>query len=257
MHLHAIENGTGFPVVLLHGLFGNARNLNAIQKPLAGKFRTISLDLRNHGDSPHHPMMNYATMAEDVAETLRDMAVPTCAVVGHSMGGKVAMRLALTRPALVARLAVLDIAPVTYPPAFRDYARAMQALLLTADTMRASALQTLAATIPDAGIRAFLLQNLAFDGPVPHWRIGLSEIAGALPDVEAWPATAGTFSGPTLFAAGEKSDYITADSRPVIREMFPHAQFVRIRGAGHWVHADAPEAVAAILMDFLAGLQNL
>ncbi len=251
MRLNAIENGAGTPVVFLHGLFGNARNLAGVQRPLADRYRTIALDLRNHGDSPHHAEMTYATMADDVAETLRDLSVQNCVLVGHSMGGKVAMRLALTNPDLVAQLAVLDIAPITYSPAFRSYASAMQTLHPATGATRADLHAALATSVPDAGIRAFLMQNINFSANPPRWKIGLNEIAAALPEIESWPAVEGTYTGPTIFLAGEKSDYITLESRPVIQQLFPAARFVRIRNAGHWVHADAPDAVSATLAAFI------
>lgn len=253
MILNAQITGSGTPVVLLHGLFGAAANLGAVARPLSATHQVITMDLRNHGSSPHAAGMDYADMAQDVADTLRDAAVGPAAVIGHSMGGKVAMRLALDRPDIVSRLGVLDIAPVTYGPNFRGFAAAMQGLKLHAGLTRAQADADLAPDVPEAGIRAFLLQNLRF-GAQPAWRIGLDAIATAMPAIEGWADTPDQppFTGPALFLSGARSDYVRDEYRPAIRRLFPAARFVRVRDAGHWVHADAPVAVTDTLRAFLA-----
>ena len=157
MRLDVIEAGEGAPLVLLHGLFGQAGNFGAVQKVLAGNGRRVlALDLRNHGASPHAAGMDYAAMAADVAETLRALGAAPADVVGHSMGGKVAMMLALAHPGVVSRLVVVDIAPVAYPPAFRPYAEAMQALPLAPGLTRKAADAALATAVPSAGVRGFL-----------------------------------------------------------------------------------------------------
>jgi esterase len=252
MILHAEEAGRGEPLVLLHGLFGAAQNFGAAQRRLAARFRVLALDLRNHGASPHHPDMSYEAMAGDVLETLADRAALPCALMGHSMGGKVAMRASLARPEAVSRLVVSDIAPAAYPPAFRSYAAAMQAVPLAPGLTRGQADAALAGAVPDAGIRAFLLQNLR-PGSSPQWRIGLAEIAAALPEIEGWDAPHGAqYRGPTLFVSGARSDYIRIEHRPAIRALFPAARFVAVKDAGHWVHAENLEGFLAVLTGFLA-----
>lgn len=252
MILHAITAGQGQPVALLHGLFGAASNLGAIQRHLAPRYRAIALDLRNHGQSPHAAIMSYAAMAADVKETLESLDAWPAAVIGHSMGGKTAMRLALDHPELI-KLMVMDIAPVTYPPGFRAFASAMQQIGIAESLTRAAADRMLAPVVADPGIRAFLLQNLRF-GPQAGWRIGLDAIAAALPGIEAWEAPAGAhYDGPALFAGGARSDYIPPEYRPAIRALFPAAKFVTIKNAGHWLHADNPAATAQLAADFLAG----
>ena len=252
MILNLGETGQGAPVVLLHGLFGAGGNFAGIARRLAAGFRVLSPDLRNHGSSPHSPAMAYAGMAEDVLETLARHGTGPAAVVGHSMGGKVAMQLALLHPGAVSRLVVADIAPVPYPPAFRGFAEAMLALPLQPGLTRGAADQALAAAVPDAGVRAFLLSNLR-TGPAPSWRIGLAEVAAALPEIEGWAAPAGTYPGPTLVLRGDRSDYVRPEHRPLFRALFPAARFASLRGAGHWLHADAPEAFAETVRGFLAG----
>lgn len=252
MILHSIEAGTGAPLVLLHGLFGQARNFGQIQRALAQRWRVIALDLRNHGASPHAPDMHYATMADDVLETLAALDALPAAFMGHSMGGKVAMRAALLRPACVSRLLVSDIAPVVYSPRNHPVVAAMQAVVLHGKLTRAEADAALAEVVPEAPVRAFLLQNLRF-GPHPAWRIGLAEIADALPDIEGWDAPAeARYPGRTLFVAGAHSDFIGAQHRAVIRALFPAARFVTVKHAGHWVHADNPAGFLTVLEAFLS-----
>ena len=250
MILNAVRMGEGGPVVLLHGLFGAASNWGRVQRELAKTHRVIALDLRNHGSSPHDPAISYPIMAADVAETLAAEGVGPVGLVGHSMGGKVAMTLALARPDLVGRLLVADIAPVAYPPHYRTMAAAMQALPLTPGLTRAAANAALEPDAPDPAIRGFLLQSLRF-GDRPAWRIGLDEIAAGLPAIEGWTA-AGTYDGPTLVLRGERSDYVLPEHRALFRALFPAARFATLRGAGHWLHADAPEAFVATVGTFLS-----
>jgi esterase len=246
------ELGSGQPVALLHGLFGSAANFGSVQKRLAERHRVISLDLRNHGASPHAPFMSYPAMAEDVLESLRARNALPCTLVGHSMGGKVAMAAALEAPGAVARLLVADIAPVAYPPLYRGYAEAMAAVKLTAELTRVAADRALAPVVESPAVRAFLLQNLRF-GPQPSWRIGLESIANALPVIEAWPKLdENAYLGQTLFVAGARSDYIKPEHRPIIRELFPAARFAVLKNAGHWLHADNPEGFVSLIEAFMA-----
>ena len=252
MILHGTEAGEGLPLVLLHGLFGSARNFASVQRQFARRFRCIALDLRNHGASPHDPAMSYEAMADDVLDTLAGRAALPAMVLGHSMGGKVAMRLALERPDAARRLIVADIAPVPYKPAFRELAAALQALPLTPGLTRAAADAQLAVAIPDAGLRAFLLQNLRI-GERPGWRMGLREIASALPMIEGWEARDGAiYRGPTLYIAGARSDYIRPEHRPAIGALFPAARFVTVKDAGHWIHAENPVGFVGVVEGFLS-----
>jgi len=258
MILHAAEAGTArngdAPVALLHGLFGSAANFAAIQRRLAGTRRVIAFDLRNHGLSPHDPAMSYADMAADVLESLAALGVERAAIAGHSMGGKVAMQAALLRPDRVGRLIVADISPVRYEPAYRSIADAMLAIPLTPGLTRAAADGALATAVPDAVVRGFLLQNLRF-GPAPAWRIGLREIASNLPGIEGWDAPqGGRYAGPALVLRGERSDYVRPEHRAAIRALFPDARFMSLKGAGHWLHADAPDAFAAVVEAFLQAI---
>jgi esterase len=246
--LHAVEQGEGPPVVLLHGLFGSAQNWGSIQKRLAERHRVLALDLPSHGASPRDPAMDYPRMAAAVAETMDG----PMAVLGHSMGGKVAMTLALARPDLVTRLVVADIAPVTYPPALRGYVEAMRAVPLHPGLTRREADAALAGAVPEPGIRAFLLQNLRLGEGGPSWRLGLEAIAAAMPVLEGFPETTARYDGPVLVLAGERSNYIRPAHHARIRALFPRAEFATVPGAGHWVHAENPTGFLALVEPFLA-----
>jgi pimeloyl-ACP methyl ester carboxylesterase len=251
--LAARQAGQGSPVVLLHGLFGQAGNFGAIVRQLATTHRVITLDLRNHGDSPHADGMGYAAMAADVHATLAALDALPAAVIGHSMGGKVAMALALTRPESVARLGVADIAPRAYTADLGRYAEAMAAIPLRPGLSRAEADKALAASVPEPAVRQFLLQNLRFDRDPPAWRLNLRAVARAMPEISGWPDDLPhEYPGPTLFIAGAASDYVRDADMAAITAHFPHARLVRIDGAGHWVHAEAPGPFLATLKNFLA-----
>jgi esterase len=250
MILNVIQAGEGPVVVILHGLFGAARNFGAIQRALAPRFRVIAMDLRNHGDSPHAPDMRYPTLATDVHDTLQALGIEAAAVIGHSMGGKTAMAMALRWPELVERLLVADIAPVAYQHGNTAYTAAMQAVPLTPGLTRRQADAAVAEAVPDQTLRPFLLQNLRL-GDQPGWRIGLDEIAAAIPDLEGWIDLPGTYQGPCLFVTGANSNYVLPEHRPVIRTWFPNARFVAIKNAGHWVHAENQAGFLSVVEAFL------
>ena len=250
MILNTVEAGEGEALVLLHGLFGAAQNWGAVQRRLAAQRRVLAMDLRSHGTSPRGTM-DYPAMAADVAETLAAHGATPAAVLGHSMGGKVAMVLALTRPALVSRLVVADIAPVAYPPALRGYVEVMRAVPLHPGLTRREADAALAASVPEAGIRAFLLQNLRFGEGVPAWRLDLQEIAAGMPSIEGFPDLCGPYPGPTLVLGGERSTYIGLEHEARFRALFPKVSFATVPGAGHWVHAENPGGFLALVEPFL------
>jgi esterase len=250
MRLNHIDTGTGPSIVLLHGLFGAARNFGTVQRALAPLFRVIALDARNHGASPHESGMSYATLAADVMETLDALDITRAAVIGHSMGGKTAMALALMAPERVGRLLVADIAPVPYRHENEIVAAAMRAIPLRPGLTRVTAEAALQDAVPVPAVRTFLIQNIQFDAQ-PHWRIGLNEIADAIPDLEGWDALDGTYDGPTLFVSGARSDYVLPEHRPAIRALFPAARFVSVKHAGHWLHADNPAGFLSVVEAYL------
>lgn len=223
-------------------------------KRLAAGRSVIAVDLRNHGRSPHADGMDYPAMAGDVAALVAREAAGPVALVGHSMGGKLAMTLALTRPDLVAGLAILDIAPVTYDhPAFARYLDAMLAVDLAAHPSRGAVEAALAEVDPDPRIRAFLTTNLDVGPEGARWLPNLAALRAAMPAILGFPAdlAASRYTGPTLFLLGSRSDYLPKALEPAARALFPAARFERLEGAGHWLHADAPEATIAALDAFL------
>ena len=249
MILHATDIGEGPPAILLHGLFGTASNFATIQKRLAAGRRVLAFDLRNHGRSGHDTAMTYGLMAQDVLDTLHAHGLERAALVGHSMGGKVAMQAALRYPDRITRLLVADIAPIAYRPRYRAISEAMLSLPLRPGLTRAAADQWLSEAVDDPAVRGFLLSNLRF-GAAPAWRIGLAEIASALPEIEGWSA-AGVYEGPTLVLRGERSDYILPEHRALFRTLFPAARFATLRDAGHWLHAEQREAFIQTVNAFL------
>lgn len=241
------------PLVILHGLFGSGRNWAAIAEPMSAERPVITLDLPNHGRSPWIAGMDYEGMAGAVAQFLADQGIEQAVLMGHSMGGKTAMTLALIQPQIVASLIVVDIAPVPYDHANMDHIDAMLNLPLDRITTRTDADAALADAIPDPGLRAFLLTNLARRSDGFEWRINLVGLSEALSALHGFPAAGevAVYSGPTLFIVGETSDFILPEYEPVIRRMFPKAEMKVIADAGHWVHADDPDAVLTAVQEFL------
>jgi pimeloyl-ACP methyl ester carboxylesterase len=251
--LNVIETGTpGIAPTLLiaHGLFGSARNWGGVARALADRGRVVAADMRNHGGSPWSDAHGYTDLAADLAELAEGLSPPVD-VLGHSMGGKAAMALALTRPDLVRRLVVADIAPVAYDHSQRHLVAAMRALDLTGRPTRAEADARLAATVPDAGLRAFLLQSLDLRADPPRWRLNLAALEAGMDRITGWPDLPGRFEGPALFLAGALSSYVRPEHREAIRRLFPRARIARIPGAGHWLHADRPAEFTAAVRAFL------
>src|SRR4051794_20651344 len=236
--LVATEYGAGAPLAILHGLFGSGRNWTSIAKRLGAHHHVIAFDLRNHGASPWAKTMAYAEMAEDVRASLSALGHRRFALLGHSMGGKVATLTALRDPDAVERLVVADIAPVTYRPRHLRLVAALRALDLAGVRRRAEADALLAEAVPDPAERAFLLQNLVFDGGVARWRINLAAIGREMPILIGFPPIPldTNYAGPALFIGGGCSDYLRPDDEPEIRRLFPRARIARIPEAGHWLH---------------------
>ena len=242
MKLQAIEHGEGEPLVIAHGLFGSGRNWGVVAKRLADVRRVIAVDMRNHGDSPWSDDHSYAALAEDLAGT----APQPVDIVGHSMGGKAAMVLALTRPQAVRRLVVIDIAPVAYTHTQVPLIEAMRAADLETPTRRSE----VAIEVDDPGVKAFLLQSL--DMGERRWRLNLDVLAERMDEIIGWPGIDGRFEGPALFLRGGASDYMSDETLDTIRRFFPEARIETIAGAGHWLHAEQPREVEAAIRRFLA-----
>lgn len=256
MKLSFTAFGDGPPLMILHGLFGSGRNWSSIAKKLAENRRVLVADLRNHGDSPWDDDMNYAVMADDVLRLIEAEGLETPVILGHSMGGKVAMLAALMKPDAVGALVVADIAPVAYGHSHDSYIDAMRAIDLSKVTRRGDADAALADAVSEAGLRGFLLHNLVFDEQGARWRLNLDAIAKnmeALTDFPVPPANE-FFSGPSLFVVGANSDYVQPAHHAAIREYFPAASILVLAGAGHWLHAEKPAEFIETVVEFLAGI---
>jgi esterase len=248
---HQLLGDSGPWVLLLHGLFGSGDNLATLGRALAAEHRVALVDLRNHGRSPHGDSMALSALAADVAALQEQLGTGPCALMGHSLGGKVVMQLALTAAERVTRLVVGDIAPVRYPPHHQTVFEALAAVDLEVVRSRGDADRAMSQHLPDPNLRLFLLKSLQKEGEGYHWRFNLAALRNqyeAICDAPAgqpWP-------GPALFIKGGDSDYITAAAEPAIAALFPNFQFRAIAGAGHWLHGDRPVAFNRLVSRFLA-----
>ena len=245
---------TAPPIVVAHGLFGSGRNFNTLGRRWAANRRVLLLDMRNHGASPWTDDMGYPEQAGDLADAIHRLAGGRALVLGHSMGGKAAMALALTRPDRVAGLIVADIAPVPYAHTHLPYVQAMREVDLRSVRRRSDADPLLADGVPDPALRAFLLQNLLVEDGTARWRLNLPVIEREMPTLTGWPESwpQARYDGPTLFLHGAASEYVGPESRPRIAERFPAAEFQAIEGAGHWLHAEKPAEFADAVAGWLA-----
>jgi esterase len=236
------------PLLIAHGLFGSARNWGVLAKRLSDTRRVLTVDMRNHGDSFWSDSHTYPDLAADLAEVIAAHG-GVADVVGHSMGGKAAMALALGHPGQVRRLVVADIAPVAYGHTQQPMIDAMRAVDLSVVERRGDADAQLAARVPEDGVRAFLLQSLDVAGK--RWRLNLDALSANMPDILGWPEIDGASEAETLFLSGGASDYVSADQRPAIKALFPNAKFAKIPGVGHWLHAEKPREFEATLRAYL------
>lgn len=246
--LHCETLGQGPDVMVLHGLFGAGRNWLTVARRLAAHYTFHLVDLRNHGRSPHLPAMGYLDMAADVRALAAHLALDAYTLVGHSMGGKVAMTLALTDARALARLVLIDIAPAAYPDRFAEMIAGLRALDLHTIRRRADADAQLAAVIPETTVRQFILQNLVFHDGRPAWRANLAVLQDQMPYILGpLPVSpAARYTGPTWFIRGELSDRVTAAHEPTIARYFPRHRIATVAGGGHWPHAEAPAAFMAL-----------
>jgi esterase len=240
--LNYSEYGQGRPVIILHGLFGSARNWQGIARSLAENHRVITPDLRNHGQSPHVDSMSYDEMAHDVISLVNKLKLDDIILVGHSMGGKVAMTAALQNSNRFTALIVVDIAPVNYKHGFKSLVNAMNSLDLKTLKSRNDAETELAKTTEEAGIVQFILQNLIRSDDNFCWRINLEQISASLRSISEFPDSLKNTPCriPTLFLGGSESSYLRSIYNHEIFQYFPTAEITMIEGAGHWLHAEKP-----------------
>ncbi|MDJ0686840.1 MAG: alpha/beta fold hydrolase [Alphaproteobacteria bacterium] len=253
LELAVSEFGAGPPVLIVHGLFGSKRNWTAIAKRLSRRHRVLTVDLRNHGESPWDSDHRYESLAEDLASVIKRRCSGHASVVGHSMGGKAAMALALAHPHSVERLVVVDIAPAPSGGTLIDYIETMSALPLAAYSKRADVEQALADEIDDPAIRSFLAHNIQVSDGALRWRLNLAALEENFDAIMGFPTFphGKSFGKQTLFIAGAKSDYIQPHHQAEIDRLFPRSEIEIVPGAGHWVHAEAPGPFLDLVQSFL------
>lgn len=253
-------SGQGEPLILLHGLFGSLENLGGVARRLEDTWQIHALDERNHGSSPHSDEMNYPAMAADIVAYMDSQGIDQASILGHSMGGKVAMQVALSYPQRVRSIIVADIAPVTYHPRHDDILEGMKSLDLKGVTSRKLADERLAEFVAIPGVRQFLLKNLeripaeeqTDDEVIFRWRLNLPVIDASYQNLAAAPEGEGPFEGPVLFIKGADSAYIQDKHQDTIHRLFPSAQLKVIEGTGHWLHAEKADTFADLCRAFLA-----
>ncbi|MBD3642113.1 MAG: alpha/beta fold hydrolase [Marinobacter sp.] len=251
--------GEGKPLILLHGLFGSLENLGGIARRLQDEWQIHALDERNHGSSPHTDSMDYPSMAEDVLAYMDARGLDKASILGHSMGGKVAMQVALMAPERVDKVIVADIAPVNYKPRHDAILEGLSSLDLSVVRSRQDADRLLAEFVETPGVRQFLLKNLervpreeqAADGPMFRWRLNLPVIDACYENLAKAPEGDGPFNGPVLFLKGAESAYIQEKHRDQIMRLFPSAELRIIQDTGHWLHAEKADTFAALCRRFL------
>lgn len=249
------RQGEGDDILLIHGLFGSLENLNMVAKPLAKNYRVLSIDAPNHGSSFHRDDMSYSAMALDVVNLLDHLNIDTVYLLGHSMGGKIAMQIALEHPDRVKKLIVADISPVAYPPHHLDIIAGLQSIDFSKVNKRQDADMQLAKSVDNLGVRQFLLRNLAVNEN-KEWafKCHLDFIAQCYPQImkaNYLPEHGQPYSGETLFIKGGASDYILPEHRSAISALLPNSKAKIIQGAGHWLHAEKSIAFNKIVADFL------
>lgn len=255
MQLNYKQIGQGSDVVLIHGLFGSLENLNVIAKPLSEHFRVTNVDLRNHGLSPHSDEMDYLAMANDIVQLMATLKIQKAHIVGHSMGGKVAMQVALTHSELVDKLVVLDIAPVSYPARHTQILEALNAVKNADISDRKQADLIMQPYIEELGVRQFLLKSLyKNDAGKFVWRFNLSVLDNKYSTITDNINANNSCLCETLFIKGNDSDYILAEHREAINSLFKNVSAKIIHGAGHWLHAQKPQAVNKAINDFLTAV---
>ncbi|MHC0046199.1 alpha/beta fold hydrolase [Vibrio campbellii] len=246
------QEGHGQTVVLIHGLFGSFSNLGLLARDLVQDHCVISIDLRNHGLSFHSGTHNYEVMAQDVADLLRYLNIEPALVIGHSMGGKVAMKLADVAPEFVKRLVVLDMAPVSYQTNRHDNVfNGLQAVIKEKPANRQQTMDILAQHIEIDGVRQFLSKSLYKNGDQMDWRFNVASLLNNYDDIIGWQEIAPT-DIPTLFVKGGDSDYLMPEHQPAVKRQFNNAKAHIIANTGHWLHAEKPAEVMRVIRKYIS-----
>ncbi len=254
MQLFYRHFGEGKPVIILHGLFGQSDNWVSVARRIAGQFSVFIPDQRNHGQSPHSPLQSYPAMSDDLLEFIEEHQLGKAILIGHSMGGKVAMTFALEHPEKVDKLVIVDISPRKYPER-NIHTRVISQMLsinLETTSSRTEIERFLETRITEERIRMFILKNLYYKMPGKlAWRLNIEAISQSMDLLFDKISAESQYPGAALFIRGGKSDYVADEDMELIRGLFPQAMLKTISGASHWVHADAPEELCFILSSFL------
>ena len=252
MELHYRTLGEGPPLLILHGIFGTSDNWQTFGKQLAHDYQVFLIDQRNHGLSPHSDDFSYPLMAEDLHEFIQQHRLENPIILGHSMGGKAAMFYAVAHPEAFDKLLVVDIAPRAYPVHHQHILDAMDAVDLTTAGSRSEVEEQMKPYLPDRGVRQFLMKNLTReDDNTFTWKLNLASLRENIDKVGAAVESSTPVEKPVLFIRGAKSDYIRPEDETLIHQIFPQARVTTINDAGHWVHAEQPDALYDEVMRFL------
>lgn len=252
MKLHYRKLGQGEPLIILHGLFGSGDNWQTIAKVFAENYEVFLVDQRNHGNSPHSRAFNYDLLADDLTELMDDIGITTAIILGHSMGGKAAMRFAVENPERVTKLIIIDIGPKQYPPHHENVFNGFKSIDLNSIKSRKEADDKLSISIPEMGTRLFILKNLTRNNEGGFaWKVNLESLELNVLEIGCALDPHDAFDGQTLFVGGAKSNYINNDDHDFILNHFPVAEIKMIEGAGHWVHAEKPQELSKVVLSFL------
>jgi len=248
--------GGGRVCVFLHGLLGSSENWHSVAEALADEWRCVVPDLRNHGRSPHDPDHTYRAMAEDVGELLDSIGARLCLLIGHSMGGKVAIRYALDNPDRVAGLVIEDVVPGATSPQYLSYLNALIELRVDTITSRRAAEEQLSGEVPETSMRQFLLKNLARTNSHYRWRANLPVLRDSYDEIWGAIEPTGSYDGPALFVKGSESDVVSGPREATVRDFFPQARIESVEGAGHWIHSTHFEHFLSLIRNFCRALDR-
>lgn len=252
MQLHYRSMGEGSPLIILHGVFGTSDNWQSFGKAISAKYKVFLVDLRNHGNSPHSSTFDYASMAADLKEFIEEHHLGKPVIMGHSMGGKVVMSFAASNPDSFEKMIVVDIAPKYYPPHHQKILEGLSAVKIDTIESRKEAEEQLSAYIDDAGVRQFLLKNLKRDDNGQFaWKLNLPVVKEKMENIGMALDIDTEIKKPALFIRGDQSKYVLDEDKEHIRKLFPLAQIITIKDAGHWIHAEQPEALYETVTRFL------
>lgn len=249
--LNYVQQGSGPHILLIHGLFGSLDNLNMVARGLLANYTVTSVDVRNHGNSFHENEMSYDALAKDIVNVMHELSIDNAHVLGHSMGGKIAMQLALSFPKKVNKLIVADIAPVKYPPHHNLIINGLKSIKLSEIKNRKEADAQLSQYVEVAGVRQFLLRNLSTVDNNIQFKCNVEFIDNCYSQIAMGFNNTESFSGETLFVKGANSDYILPEHREIILQLFPKSKAKVIQGAGHWLHAEKTAIFNKIVNDFI------